>query len=353
MTFRTTLRAARGAFLLAATAALAAPASAQDVERFTLSGDRIQIWNLVGRTVVEQTGGDVVIVEVTRGGPDRRDLRIRNEGGQLAVLYPDRDIVYRDARPYGGSYETRLRVDRDGRFDDEVGSFLVRIRNSGGGLDAHADLRILIPRGRRVEVNIAVGTIDATNTEGDLSLRTRFMPIVAVGHKGPLNARTGSGGIRVERAEGEVRASTGSGRIELNDIKGELLRVSTGSGTIEGRRIEVARFDASTGSGGIRMDAATASDIRTTTGSGSTRLDLRNTPRDITTRAGSGSVEISLPADANVEVDVTTGSGGITSEFPVTMESIRRRELRGRIGTGADGFLRASTGSGSVRILRR
>jgi hypothetical protein len=76
-------------------------------------------------------------------------------------------------------------------------------------------------------------------------------------------------------------------------------------------------------------------------------------PRDITTRAGSGSVEISLPAGANVEVDVTTGSGGITSEFPVTMESIRRRELRGRIGTGADGFLRVSTGSGSVRILRR
>ena len=150
-----------------------------------------------------------------------------------------------------------------------------------------------------------------------------------------------------------MRTATGSGSIELADVKSAVVRASTGSGRVTGRRIEAERLEVSTGSGGIVLDLVTARNVRTTSGSGSVRLDLRQVPRDLTSRAGSGSVEVSLPSEVNAEVDITTGSGGISSEFPVTMESVRRRELRGRIGTGADGFLRVSTGSGSVRILQR
>lgn len=324
---------------------------AQETERHMMSGDRVVIWNLAGRTTIEATGGRDVIVEVTRRGSDRRDLRIRAEDSELAVLYPDRTIVYSTGR--GGSYETRLYVDRAGRFDNESGAFPVRIRSSGSGLDAYADIRILVPKNRRVEVNIAVGEIEATNTEGDLALRTRFSPIHVSMHKGPLDVNTGSGGIRADRVEGDASFSTGSGSIDLQDMRGTSLRASTGSGRIEAREVTVERFSGSAGSGGIRLEAMTVSDIRTNTGSGSVRMDLRTTPRDISARAGSGGIEITLPATTNIEVDVTTGSGGIASDFPVTMESFRRRELRGKIGTGADGYLRASTGSGSVRIYKR
>lgn len=51
--------------------------------------------------------------------------------------------------------------------------------------------------------------------------------------------------------------------------------------------------------------------------------------------------------------DANTGSGGISSDFPVTMEQLRRNTLRGTIGTGADGRIRASSGSGGVRLARR
>jgi hypothetical protein len=325
--------------------------SGQETERHLLTGNRIEIWNLAGATTIEATTGNDVVVEVTRGGSDRRDLRVRAEGGELAVLYPDRTIVYRLNR--SGNYSTRLFVDRQGRFNDESGSFPVRIRSSGPGLDAHANLRILVPRGKRVEVNIAAGTIEATNTEGEFSLRTRFSPIHVTTHKGPLTAQTGSGSLRVSRVEGDANLSTGSGTIDLQDMRGSSLRASTGSGRIEGREVTTERFVGNTGSGSIRIDASTANDIRMNTGSGSVRIALRNTPKDLSARAGSGSVEITLPPTTNVEVDISTGSGGITSDFPVTMESFRRRELRGRIGTGADGYLRVSTGSGSVRLIRR
>lgn len=324
---------------------------AQETERHILTGDRITIWNLAGRTTVESTTGNDVVVEVTRAGSDRRDLRVRAEGGELAVLYPDRTVIYRPSQR--GSYSTRLYVDRDGRFNEESGSFPVRLRSNGPGLNAHADLRILIPKGKRVEVNIAVGEIEATNTEGDLLLRTRFSPIHVSTHKGPLTAQTGSGTLRVSRVEGDAVLSTGSGSIDMQDMRATSLRASTGSGRLEGREVTVERFVGNTGSGSIRLEATTAQDLRTNTGSGSVRIDLRNTPKDLSARAGSGSVEVSLPANTNIEVDISTGSGSITSDFPVTMESFRRRELRGKIGTGADGYLRASTGSGSVRLIRR
>ena len=349
MTYRWLSHAATAAAL--ALALPCVPLDAQETERHLLTGDRITIWNLAGATTIEATTGNDVVVEVTRAGDDRRDLRVRAEGGELAVLYPDRTIVYRTTR--GGTYSTRLYVDRQGRFNDESGAFPVRIRSSGPGLDAHANLRILVPKGRRVEVNIAAGTIEATNTEGDFALRTRFSPIQVTTHKGPLTAQTGSGSLRVSRVDGDAILSTGSGSIDMQDMRGTSLRASTGSGRLEGREVTTERFVGSTGSGSIRLEATTASNVRTNTGSGSVRLDLRNTPKELSARAGSGSIEISLPANTNVEVDVSTGSGGISSDFPVTMESFRRRELRGKIGTGADGYLRVSTGSGSVRLIRR
>ncbi len=344
------LSRAAGSTLVALALPLASLAG-QETERHLLTGNQITIWNLAGSTTIEATGGTDVVVEVTRAGADRRDLRVRADGGELAVLYPDRTIIYRTER--GGTYSTRLYVDRQGRFNDESGSFPVRIRSSGPGLEAHADLRILVPRGKQVEVNIAAGTIEATNTEGEFTLRTRFSPIHVTTHKGPLTAQTGSGSLRVSRVDGDAILSTGSGSIDMQDMRGTSLRANTGSGRLEGREITTERFVGSTGSGGIRLESTTASDVRTNTGSGSVRLSLRATPKDLSARAGSGSVEVSLPASVNLEVDISTGSGSITSDFPVTMESFRRRELRGKIGTGADGYLRVSTGSGSVRLIRR
>lgn len=344
--------------LLAASLMLAAPQfvtlGAQGAERFTLRGDRVSIWNLAGRAVIEPTSGSEVVVEVTRGGEDGARLTVESNNDRLVVRYPDRDIVYREAR--SSRYEVRLSVDRDGTFeagyDDSSDGRDVRVRSSGSGFEGHADLRILVPRGQRVRLMLGVGEIDANNVDGELELSTRVTDVTTTRTKGRLSARTGSGRVVIERAEGDVSASAGSGSVELREVTGREVRASTGSGEIAGYGVTTDRFEASTGSGGVRVERLTSADIRASAGSGSIRLELAKLG-DAVIRAGSGGVSLTLPNEVNVEVDISTGSGGITTDFPVTMEDVRRRQLRGRIGTGADGRVRINTGSGSVRLIKR
>lgn len=350
-----TLRAAVPALIIAGAlaTALAGPLAAQAPERHTLSGSRVSIWNIAGSAVVEPTTGQEVVVEVRRGGRDGRELTVTSAGERLVVQYPERDIVYRDGP--SRNYETRLGVNSDGTFssDNDWSGRTVRVRSSGGGFEGHADLRIQVPRGQRLQLNLGVGTIEASNVDGEIELRTRASSVTTRETKGVLIARTGSGRVTVERAEGEVAASTGSGSVELVAVRGREVRASTGSGTISGRDVTAERFDASTGSGGVRIDALATDYLRASTGSGSVRLELTKMPRESVARTGSGSVELALPNDASAELNISTGSGGISTEFPVTMDVVQRRALRGRIGNGDGNSVRVSTGSGGVRLRKR
>jgi hypothetical protein len=346
-----TLRAALPATLFAFV--LADAVAAQTPERHTLSGSRVSIWNIAGNAVVEATTGPEVVVEVRRGGRDGAELTVNSTNERLVVRYPERDIIYRDG-PHR-SFEARLSVTDDGTFssDNDWSGRTVRVRSSGSGFEGHADLRIQVPRGQRLQLNVGVGTIEASNVDGEIELRTRSSPVSTRDTKGVLVARTGSGRVTVERAEGEVTASTGSGSVELVAVRGGEVRASTGSGTISGRDVSAERFDASTGSGGVRIESLATDRLRASTGSGSVRLELTKVPRESVARTGSGSVELTLPDDASVDLDISTGSGGISTEFPVTMDVVRRRALRGRIGDGDGNSLRVSTGSGGVRLRKR
>lgn len=336
-------------------ATVGSAAGAQDAERHTLAGERVEIWNLAGRATLEAGTGREVVVELRRGGDDGARLTVEASGGRLVVRYPDRDIVYRDGPTWRG--ETRIRVSEDGTFtndSDDWGGRSVRISSGGGGLEAHADLRIQVPEGQRLTLNLGVGSIEATNVNGEIELRTRSSAIVATAMKGRITARTGSGSVRIERSQvDDLIASTGSGGVELTEVAARTVRASTGSGTIEAQGVTAERVDASTGSGGVRMDGVSSADVRASTGSGRVRLDLLTTPRDLSVRTGSGGVALTLPAATNAELDIGTGSGGISTEFAVTMDNVRRNQLRGRIGTGADGRIRVTTGSGGVQLYRR
>lgn len=328
-------------------------AAAQASERHSLSGDNVSIWNLAGRAELVAGSGREVIVELTRGGDDGARLTVEASGGRLVVKYPARDIYY--AAEDRNNYSSTLRVDDDGTFsndwDDDRGGRRVRISSRGGDFEGHADLRIAVPQGQRVTLHLAVGVVEVGNVSGELDVRTQASTVTVRGMRGRLAARTGSGRVAIEDVEGErVYASTGSGSVRLADVRGGELRVSTGSGSVEGRNVRAERLHASTGSGGIEIEGLAGGEVRSTTGSGSVRLGFTSLPRDLTARTGSGSVTLTLPRDPNVELDIRTGSGGISTDYPVTMDQMRRNELRGRIGTGADGRFQVSTGSGSVRL---
>lgn len=327
----------------------ATPVDAQETERYSLHGDAPAVFNLVGTVEIVAGDGPAVQIEVTRGGADASRLQIRTgeiDGREtLRVVYPDDEVGY--ARM--GSGQTSLRVRDDGTFGDGYGGGdRVRIEDDGD-LEAHADLRIAVPRGSRLAVHLGVGTVDARNVAGDLALDLASGKITTRNTRGSLSLDTGSGSIQVSEARGDLTADTGSGDITVQNIDGGTLNLDTGSGSVRGSGVEADELEVDTGSGAIRLDGVTTSRATLDTGSGSVRLGLLSDAEELVIDTGSGSVTVTVPSTFGARLDLDSGSGGVRVGLPVTGLESGRNHLRGTVGDG-QGTVEIDTGSGSIRI---
>lgn len=356
---RPTRTLAAAALLLAA-----ASADAQTTERLTLQGDAVAIYNLAGTVTIEAGTGSNVVVEVTRAGRDADELRLdrMDVSGRnaLVIRYPDDDVIYPEGRG-----NTSFSVNSDGTFfRGEGGSGFsaligmitgdgrVNIRRSGRGTEAHANLRILVPAGRSVDVRLGVGEVTATNVSGNLDIDVAAAHVQTSGTRGRLRVDTGSGRVRIADAEGDVLVDTGSGSVVLNGVRGESVEVDTGSGSVEGSGISANRFHVDTGSGSISMADVNARDIEFDTGSGSVTLSLVSQMDRLVIDTGSGGVRVAVPANLNASLEIDTGSGGINVDLPVNAVTRQRDRLVGTVGDGGPPIY-IDTGSGGVRITRR
>lgn len=359
-TAMTTLTAFRSALAVAALSLVAHEAAAQTDHR-TLSGSSIAIYDLAGHVRVEQGTGSDVTVEITFAGRDAKklsidvgELRGRNT---LRIRYPDDNIVYPDL---GRWSNTDFRINSDGtwggsdRDDDDRGwgGHRVRIKGSGSGTEAWADLRILVPAGKEVAVYTGVGELGATRVNADLRLSAASGHVSVNGTKGNLIASAGSGGVEVRSAAGDdVRLSSGSGGVTANDVSGKQLRISTGSGGVTGSGLSSDDLNVSVGSGRLHIDDTRSPDVHLSAGSGGIRAGFASPVKSLDVSNGSGGVTVTLPGAVNAEVDVATGSGSIDSDFPITVNRMERHQLRGQIGDGS-GHIRIRSGSGSVQLRK-
>lgn len=328
---------------------IAAPALGQ-TERVALSGARVAIHNIAGEVHVEGGSGSDVVVTATRGGSDagRLTFETRTFDGieTLIIRYPGDEVVY----PRLDRGRTEVTVAEDGRLDE--GHRRVRVRGSGGGLEAYADLRIQVPAGKDVAIHHGVGEVRVTGVEADLLIDVSTGPVTATGTRGFLNVDTGSGSVDVSDVIGDLRADTGSGSVDVKDVTGEVVLIDTGSGSVQASDIQATRLTVDTGSGGVGLEAIRADEVLVDTGSGGVEVELLATVNSLYIDTGSGGVVVYMPADLEAEIEVDTGSGGIDVDFPLTVTEVERTHLVGRIGDGG-GKIRIDTGSGSVRLLRR
>jgi len=345
---------------IVALGALLAPglAVSQQPERHTISGDNVAVYNLVGVTRIEGGSGSGVVVELTRGGRDLDKLRVETgpvRGREtLRVIYPDDDIVYRGL-DFDGN--TTLDVREDGTFNDHEGrrsggGHRVRISGSGRGLEAHADLRVAIPPGKRVAVYLAVGRVFASNVDGDLQVDVSAANVTADHTKGSLRIDTGSGDVKVTDAAGDVTLDTGSGNVIVTAAHGRQLKLDTGSGDVTAERVEVDVLKVDTGSGNVTASGVKAPDANIDTGSGNVRLELLTDIESLSVDTGSGDVSLTLPPQFGAHVDIETGSGGIELRgVSIQTTRLEREHLVGDIGDGK-GRLKIETGSGGITLRR-
>jgi hypothetical protein len=326
-------------------------------ERRTLSGPTVSIYNLVGAVVVEPGTGSEVEVEATLRGADagrlRLDVTSEGRGQSFRVIFPDDDIVYPELGRWSRS---EFSLGRDGRWDRNRDSWFSRnrIRVSGGGrgTEAWADLRVLVPSGKRVTIDVGVGTATSRGVNGDLTIDVASARVRVDGHTGMLRLDTGSGGAEVRDVKGEeLRIDVGSGSVSVMGADVRRAQIESGSGGIDGDRITASELTVDVGSGGVTMNRVTSDRATLETGSGSMRVELLNSPASLTVESGSGGITLMLPANLDAELDIETSSGGIDSDFPVQVNRVERNHLRGIIGKGT-GRIRVDTGSGGVRLRK-
>jgi lia operon protein LiaG len=344
------MRFTRAALLLAFPASLAA-----QTERISLDGREVAIYNLVGKLRVEGGTGDRVIVEVTRGGRDGARLKLETGDvrGRMAlrVQYPDDRIYYSDL---GWSGHTSFTVSDDGTFGDNGRGRerrRIEVSSRGDGLDAHADLHVIVPKGKTLFLRQGVGETTIDNVDGTLnvdvaSAHTRISRI-----RGSLSIDNGSGGVDITDVTGDLTLDSGSGGATVDGVRGGRLNMDVGSGSLRGREIDVTELVADVGSGGVRLSGVKTPKLHLETGSGGSDVELLAQPDDVSIEAGSGGVTLRMPAAASASVDIETGSGGIDTDFEVKLSRIEKRALRGTIGTGK-GRIRIESGSGNVRLMK-
>jgi DUF4097 and DUF4098 domain-containing protein YvlB len=151
------------------------------------------------------------------------------------------------------------------------------------------------------------------------------------GIQGPVEARTGSGDVRVNGVRDDVRVETGSGDAKFEGIEAQRVEIRTGSGDVQLRDLRCALL-ARTGSGDIQAEGRPT---------GRWRLDT-----------GSGEVSLRLPSDLAFDLDAHSDSGDVHTHggLALTVEgSLGHGALRGKV-RGGGVPVEVQTGSGDISI---
>jgi hypothetical protein len=255
-------------------------------------------------------------------------LEIDNFAGSVTVRAGERGEIRMIAVKQGppGSNLDRVQVE----ISEGTSGLLIRTRKPSTLSNVSVQLEVTVPTSTQLDLHTGAGTTEVRGLRSDVKVDTGAGDVTIADLAGDLDARSGSGSMTIDGVSGRIQADTGSGSVRISSVTGDL-DAHTGSGSMEVREA----------SGRARVD------------SGSGSLTYEGDPEgDCRFETGTGSITLRLPADLNMEVDLETGSGTITTDFAVEGQ-VSKREVKGTIGRGNAGSIRAQTGTGSIQLVRR
>lgn len=143
-----------------------------------------------------------------------------------------------------------------------------------------------------------------------------------------------------------------NGQIKINGPLNRL-KASLVNGNIQASEIEGAA-DLETTNG--RVEASlTSGPSRIKTVNGAVECELLSLQENLTIETVNGSIEVRLesPESLNAYLDARTTNGGISVDFPILFQNLRRtrRTLEGQVGKGGP-LLRLRTVNGPIRLIK-
>ena len=273
-------------------AAAAMPASAQQSRRdrdedYQSSIDTTFAFDKRGTVSLSVGSGEIIVRAWNR---DQVQVRARSE----------RSVVRMDATP------TRLSLDLS--------------RPRGGD----TRFEVTVPVGVRVSARATNGDISLTGTKGGVEAKTQSgdLNVEDVGEMVDLGSL--SGDITAKGLTGNIDISAVSGDITVSDVKGDI-EVTSVSADIDLRNVVARYVRAKSTSGDVTYDGMIDSTGRYELGS------------------HSGSVYIVIPQTTGALLTVSTYTGSIESDFPITLKP-------GEHGIGTSKRFTFEIGKGDARI---
>ena len=207
----------------------------------------------------------------------------------------------------------------------------IKTEKAPGVGSASVDFEITAPAGTRLDARTGSGSMRIDGILGGVQAHSGSGSLVVAGAGGGVEARTGSGSIEVRDSGGGTIIESGSGSLRIRDVEGEV-QASTGSGSIEALGIR----------GPVRLD------------SGSGSIEYAGWPQgDSRFQTGSGGITLVLPAELDIAVDLLSVSGQVEVGHELSgPATVSRGEVKGVVGTGEDGSIWARTGSGNIRLVK-
>ena len=247
---------------------------------------------------------------------DRRGLVSLTIGsGDIVVTAWDRDQIRVHATSESGGV----------RLDASNARVSVELSNRyGGGGDSRFE--VTVPTGVRIIARAQSGDIAISGTQGEVDARSQSGDIKVDDVVNRLDIGTLSGDIEVHNAMGDVQIKSVSGDIRLTDFKGD--------------------FEGETVSGSIDLRNAVARSVRSHTTSGDLSYEGSIDPSGrYELSAHSGDIRLGIPSNASAQLSVSTWSGALESDFPITL-----RPGEHGIGTGQAKRFTFDIGGGAARI---
>jgi RNA polymerase sigma factor (sigma-70 family) len=175
-----------------------------------------------------------------------------------------------------------------------------------------ASVELQVPPNTRLELKTSNGKVSVLAPVSDATVRTSNGKIEIKGGKGKLDLKTSNGSITADSAAGKLELQTSNGSISIKSTQ--------------------ASVTAHTSNGAIHFSGGLAN--------GEHNFHTTN-----------GSIDLTLPANANFRVEAHTSHGKTTSQFELkTSEGGKRNNLKGAVSDNPAATIKLKTTNGNIDI---
>jgi len=293
----------------------------QEIERTTKTfklgpSGSLSLVNIAGDITVTRGSGSDTTVDIVKTARGR-------DAAEARGLLP---LVTIDAVEHNGRAEVKARYPNG----DEMN------RRNRRNVNVTVAYTVTAPAGTRISAESISGDIKIADIKADVSATTVSGDVrIAGGHVGTAKSISGSVEITDAQIDGALEAASISGDVILRRVSARRIQAGSISGDIRLEDVQAERISAHTTSANIWMSGPLAKNGR------------------YEMKAFSGDLHLALSGNTGFEVDASSFSGRISTDFKITPRgSVSPRALNGTYGDGS-AVLDLSTFNGSIVISRK